>query len=175
MISAPKWYTTLDYFYIIGGNSESNNTVTILYKFQEMDCSSHSTHCHLIEPLSSPETPLLISSRSSKLTFRERLAQANCLPRRLCLPSKAAVLILFWTLVVSTIYTTIQKDTVTIVIRLREIEHPAMQKFDLLVMYLVFAVISLLYPLAGFLADVQYMVATGQSLPACTCYCAASH
>ena len=121
-----------------------------------MDCSNHSTHRHLIESLSSPETPLLISSRSLKLTFREKLAQANCLPRRLCLPSKAAVLTLFWTVVVSAIYTTVQKDTVTIVIRLREIEHPAIQKFDLLIMYLVYVVISLLYPLAGFLADIRY-------------------
>ena len=123
---------------------------------------NHSSDCQPMETLSSPETtPLLVSSESSKLAFKERLVQANVLPRGLCLPSKAAVLILFWTLVVSTIYTIAQEGTVIIVIRLREIEHTAIHSFskhnfDPLITYLAFVVISLLYPLAGFLADVCY-------------------
>ena len=60
----------------------------------------------------SESEPLLYQSHAPKVprmrTFRGRLIRrVNFLPRQLCLPSKAAVLILFWMVVVSTIYGTV--------------------------------------------------------------------
>ena len=122
---------------------------------------SSSNSSQLIEPVGSPETQPLLSSLQSfpSITLRERLSRANCLPRGLCLPSKAAVLILFWTLVVSAIYKTAEQGIMYTAERLKEREQKhlhflATNHFDILLTYLVFVVLLLVYPLAGFVADV---------------------
>jgi peptide/histidine transporter 3/4 len=117
----------------------------------------------LIEPVSSPETqPLLSPLQSSSgayINFRERLVRVNCLPRGLCLPSKAAVLILIWTLIVSAIYKTAEEGTTYAVYRLKESEKThfhflAVNHSDIFLTYLIFVLLLLVYPVAGFVADV---------------------
>ena len=114
----------------------------------------------LLEPVSSPEShPLLSPVQSTRITFRERLARVNFLPRGLCLPSKAAVLILFWTLIVSAINATAEEGTSYTTARLRETKSKHLHfltknNFDILLTYLVFVLLLVLYPFAGFMADV---------------------
>ena len=122
--------------------------------------SNRSGSSQLTEPVSASETrPLLALSDSVHITFRERLARAKFSPRHLCLPSKAAVLILFWTLTVSAIYKTASEGTVYTTRRLRNLEEGrfhflSVNDLDILLTYLVFVLLLLLYPLAGFTADV---------------------
>ena len=124
---------------------------------------SSSSSSQLIEPVGSQETQPLLSPLQSLsgtyISLRERLARVNCLPRGLCLPSKAAVLILFWTLVVSAIYKTAEEGTMYTVKTLKETEKThlrflAVNHSDILLTYLVFVLLLLVYPLAGFMADV---------------------
>ena len=106
----------------------------------------------LTEPSAALESASLLTSyKAAKLTFRERLGHANFRPKGLCLPSKAAVLILVWMLVVSAIYSTIQDGTLAAISINRK---TATQNSDLLLTYLVFVLMSMLYPFAGFIADV---------------------
>ena len=100
-----------------------------------------------------PHVSLLPQTRT---IVRERLCHASFLPRHLCLPSKAAVLILFWTLVVSAIYTTATESAgvvAQIVSNKIHIGGPNLNE-KIFFSYLSFALASLFYPLAGFLADV---------------------
>ena len=123
---------------------------------------SSSNSSQLIEPVGSPETQPLLSLQSSSgvyISLRERLARVNCLPQGLCLPSKAAVLILFWTLIVSAIYRTAEEGTMYAVRELKDTEKThfhflAVNHSDILLTYLVFVLLLLVYPLAGFVADV---------------------
>ena len=122
--------------------------------------NSTSNDSQLIEPISPPETqPLLQSSSGTYISFRERLVRVNCLPQGLCLPSKAAVLILIWTLIVSAIYKTAEEGTTYTVYRLKESEKThfhflAVNHSDIFITYLIFVLLLLVYPLAGFVADV---------------------
>ena len=122
--------------------------------------NSTSNDSQLIEPISPPETqPLLQSSSGTYISFREWLVRVNCLPRGLCLPSKAAVLILIWTLIVSAIYKTAEEGTTYTVYRLKESEKThfhflAVNHSDIFITYLIFVLLLLVYPLAGFVADV---------------------
>ena len=125
--------------------------------------NSISNDSRLVEPISSPETQPLLSplesSSGTYISFRERLVRVNCLPRGLCLPSKAAVLILIWTLIVSAIYKTAEEGTTYTVHRLKESEKThfhflAVNHSDIFITYLIFVLLLLVYPLAGFVADV---------------------
>ena len=125
---------------------------------------SSSDSNQLVEPVSSPETqpllsPLQSSSSGTYISLRVRLARVNCLPRGLCLPSKAAVLILIWTLVVSAIYKTAEEGTRYSVNRLQNSEKThfhflAINHSNIFLTYLIFVLLLLVYPLAGFVADV---------------------
>ena len=119
----------------------------------------YSGSSQLVEPCSQETQPLLSPVKSISINFRARLARANFIPRGLCLPSKAAVLILFWTLIVSIIYKTVQEGTKYITTRLREREQEHFHfltgnNFDILLTYLASVLLLLLYPFAGFTADV---------------------
>ena len=92
--------------------------------------------------LSFPERP--------KLTARERLSHAGFLPRQLGVPSKSAVLILVWTLVVSAIWVTTRGGTSFVVDKLK-LSHP----YDILLNHVVYVLAMFLYPLVGFIADVR--------------------
>ena len=105
-----------------------------------------SLNSELVEPLGSTESVPLLSPL--RITYRERLGYANFVPRGLCLPSKAAVLILVWVLVVSAINETLEESIRS------TIAYDISHNLDVLLTYVVFVLISLLYPFSGFLADV---------------------
>ena len=119
-----------------------------------MDLGS-TTYSQLVEPVQSQETqPLLSHSQSIGITFRERLARANFVPRQLCLPSKAAVLILFWSLLVGAIYMIAKEGTDFAADLLGQQKLKFFHSYDILLTRFIFVLIFVLYPFAGFLADV---------------------
>ena len=121
--------------------------------------SSSSTDNQLVEPGRFPETqPLLPVTWPIGITFKEKLARANFLPRKLHIPSKSAVLILFWSLLVGAIYMT-AKEGVNIAAKLsvgHQRRFEFFHSYDILLTRLVFVLVFLLYPFAGFLVDVCY-------------------
>ena len=68
----------------------------------------------MIDLASSPAETQPLLSPVGMPTFCERLYQVCAPPRHLCLPSKAAVLILLWSAVVGTAYTLAMDATVAI-------------------------------------------------------------
>ena len=124
-----------------------------------MDLSSSSSDSLLIEPDRFPEShPLLPAGQHPiHITFKEKLARANFLPRKLYLPSKSAVLILFWSLLVGAIYMTAKEGTefsAKLFVLQRGLKD--FHGYDILLTRLIFVLVFLLYPFAGFLADVCY-------------------
>ena len=108
----------------------------------------------LYDPVTSTESVPLLSTEetySSKLKFR--LSLINIIPRQLCLPSKAAVIILLWTAVVSAIYKTSVEEALYI-IGTSHFDRELEDNLGILLVYIVFVFVYLLYPLAGFIADV---------------------
>ena len=107
--------------------------------------------------VSSDREPLL-SSSLHKTPCWERLGRARFLPlHQLCLQSKAALLILISTAVVSAGFTLIIEGTGIAAQKLSDRLHVGTISLDerAFFVYLGFAVASLFYPLAGFLADVH--------------------
>ena len=114
------------------------------------------TYSNLVEPVRYEEDqPLLLSSstRPTVITIRERLARANFRPRRLCLPSTSAVLLLFWSLLVGAIYMSGKAGANFTAHQLGEY-HIFFHGIGVLLTSLVFLFVFILYPFAGFLADV---------------------
>ena len=113
------------------------------------------TYSQLVEPVRYEEDqPLLPSSvQPTGITIRERLARANFIPRRLCLPSASAVLLLFWSLLVGVIYMSGKAGANFGAHRLAEV-HTFFHSTSILVTRLVFLLVFILYPFAGFLADI---------------------
>ena len=122
-----------------------------------------------MEPMSSNSSvlTLLVSSRAETQpllspveapTIKKRLSQACISPTHLCLPSKAAVLILLWSAIVGAINTLAMDTTVAVGVALKDVNVHG-QKLDnillnVLIPYLCTALVLLLYPLGGFMADV---------------------
>ena len=91
-------------------------------------------------------------------SMRKRISQACVSPTHLCLPSKAAILILIWSAIVGAMNTLGMDTTVAVGVALKEVEFFG-QKFNnillnVLVPYLCTALVMLLYPLGGFVADI---------------------
>lgn len=102
--------------------------------------------------------PLLSPMPKVRATIRRRLFYMNLVPRGLCLPSKTTVLILFWTLVVSAIYSTVTESagvTVEIMSNKTHIHFKGGISKTVFLSYLGFVLASLFYPFAGYLADVH--------------------
>ena len=124
-----------------------------------MDVGSSSNSSMLTQPVSSPAETQPLLSPIAMPTLRERLNQACVLPRHLCLPSKAAVLILFWSAIVGTAYALAMDATVAIGVVLTNDKING-HKLDnnilinVLVPYVCLALVMLLYPLSGFMADI---------------------
>ena len=110
----------------------------------------------------SESEPLLSPVVQIKTTIKNKLHQYrfSFLPRQLCLPSKAAVLILLWTVVVSAIYATVSASTgvgaqiVSEKIHFGKVIDKANLNEKTFFAYMIFAIAALFYPFAGFIADV---------------------
>ena len=91
-------------------------------------------------------------------TIKKRLSQACISPTHLCLPSKAAALILLWSAIVGAMNTLATDATVAVGVALQEVQIHG-HKLDnillnVLIPYLCTALVLLLYPLGGFVADI---------------------
>ena len=107
----------------------------------------------LEEPVKCLETARLLTPvQPGYVTFKQRLSQINFHPRQLCLPSKAAILILLWTIIVSTMYKT-AAETVIHVFSKSDFDLSD-KNLAIMFFYLVTTLVLLLYPFAGFVADV---------------------
>ena len=141
-----------------------------------MDESSN----ELYEPHTPPElVPLVSTEYTYRSKLRFKLSLINLIPRQLCLPSKAAVVILLWTAVVSAMYKT-AGETALHIIDTKIVDQYIKDNIGVLIVYLVFVMVYVLYPLAGFLADIycgRYkMVITSLCLLLCGsgCFCISS-
>ena len=106
---------------------------------------------------SQAETQPLLSPVDAP-SIKKTLSQTCISPTHLCLPSKAAVLILFWSAIVGTMYTLAMDATVAVGVALQDVNFHG-QKLDnillnVLIPYLCTALVMLLYPLGGFMADI---------------------
>ena len=105
--------------------------------------------------------PLLSTLPKVSATIRRRLFYINLIPRGLCLPSKTAVLILLWTLVVSAIYSTVTESVALAeeIVSNTSPSHILVGKGGtgkaVFFTYLSFVLASLFYPFTGYMADVH--------------------
>ena len=77
-----------------------------------------------------------------------------CSCKHLCLPSKPAILIIFWTAVVGAVYNLVLLLAVVIVDRNQLFSYDISLSANECLPYVILAFISLFYPLSGFTADV---------------------
>ena len=96
------------------------------------------------EPLLSPLEDNKHCHESLQHWFR-----TYCLTKRLCLPSKAAILILLWTALVGAVYQQLRSTAVALI---DNSEHNASHYNSLC--YAVLALVMVFYPLSGFVADI---------------------
>ena len=117
---------------------------------------------HLVPPLasSSTETRALLAGTAPsrhlnftlKVCFR-RLSSTICQSRYLCLPSKAAILILLWTAVIGAVNTAVI-GTIALVIDLNTLTSGVSISLSDSLSYALLAVMMMFYPISGFLADI---------------------
>ena len=105
-------------------------------------------------PTDTDSTPLLPTGTAYHSKLRAKLTLLNCIPRprQLCLPSKAAVVILLWTAVVSAMY--MSAEEIAYILGTKKLDLQIEKNTGALLVYLIFALVYLTYPIAGFLADV---------------------
>ena len=113
----------------------------------------------MTQPVSSPERQPLLYSPITAPSLRERFSHACVLPRHLCLPSKAAVLILVWSALVGAVYTLILDFSIALGVYGKKFKFDG-HKYHLNVFLNVFipyaclALVLLVYPFSGLVADV---------------------
>ena len=91
---------------------------------------------------------------SSPLQRQQRAAISCPPPKHLCLPSKAAILILLWTAIVGALYYIIMGSAAAIEIHVeRSRTNSSISIYEPL-LYAILAFVMMLYPLSGFIADV---------------------
>ena len=114
----------------------------------------------LINPVSQREAQTSLLSPIPELQgARYVLHQISCLPCNICVKSKAALLILLWSVVIGAFYLSLLTGFVSIGFVLqnnyfkKELNWVV---FVFIVEYAILALIQLLYPLSGFIADVYW-------------------
>ena len=113
----------------------------------------------MIQPVSTPEAQPLLGSPLPQLSYRKRLGHACAFPRHLCPPSKAAALILVWSAIVGSTYTFAMDSSVVLgiagkTLKIHGHKHHLNIFINVFVPYACLALVLLIYPLSGFMADV---------------------
>lgn len=121
--------------------------------------SKSSTGSPMIQPVSTPEAQPLLGSPLPELSYRKRLGHACAFPRHLCPPSKAAALILVWSAIVGSTYTFAMDSSVALgvagkTLKIHGHKHHLNIFINILIPYTCLALVLLIYPLSGFMADV---------------------
>ena len=122
--------------------------------------SKSSSGSLMIQPVSTPEeSQPLLSSPLPQLSYRKRLGHACAFPSHLCPPSKAAALILVWSAIVGSTYTFAMDSSVALgvagkTLKIHGHKHHLNIFINILIPYTCLALVLLIYPLSGFVADV---------------------
>ena len=121
--------------------------------------SMSSSNSVMTQPVSSPERRPLLHSPVITPSLRERFALACINPRHLCLPSKAAVLILVWSALVGAVYTLVIDFSIAIGVygkkfKLNGHKYHLNVFLNVFVPYACVALVLLVYPFSGLVADV---------------------
>ena len=90
---------------------------------------------------------------SSPSPQRRQDSSIICSCKHLCLPSKAAILILFWTAVVDTVYNVVL-ILAAVIADTWSLSPDISISANYYLPYAILAFVSMLYPLSGFIADV---------------------
>ena len=103
----------------------------------------------------SESTHLLVNTASegSPSPLQQKSVCISCpLSKHLCLPSKAAILILLWTIIVGTVYHNLVGDAAGLVVSSARLN--TYFSMYVSVPYAILAIVMMFYPLSGFIADV---------------------
>ena len=100
-------------------------------------------------------TQLLVNNSKSEGSspLQQMSVCSSCSPSKdLCLPSKAAILILLWTIIVGVMYHNIVDLSVLLVVSIPQ-PNTILSEYEPLP-YALLAIVMMFYPLSGFIADV---------------------
>ena len=100
-------------------------------------------------------TQLLVNNSKSEVSspLQQMSVCSSCSPSKdLCLPSKAAILILLWTIIVGATYHSIMGFSVLFVVSISP-PNTILSEYEPLP-YALLAIVMMFYPLSGFIADV---------------------
>ena len=93
------------------------------------------------------------ASEDSSSALQQKSVCISCLPsKHLCLPSKAAILILLWTAIVGAMYHNLVSLSVLLVLNYTQ-PNTILSQYEPL-LYAILAIVMMFYPLSGFIADV---------------------
>ena len=103
------------------------------------------------------ESSCLLPPINDPLSSSRRQKKRDRFCTHLCLPSKAAILILFWTAAVGTAYYTVLFASVTFIDGIPITSTVGIsQTVNGTTLYAILAIVMMLYPLFGFVADVHF-------------------
>ena len=95
----------------------------------------------------------VVDSLSSTLSSQQKIIRSCLLIRKICLPSKAAIYVLFSAAIVGCIYYTLMGTVVAFIVSSSSyLNVPSSVYFSL--PYAILALVMIFYPLGGFIADV---------------------
>ena len=83
----------------------------------------------------------------------QRQQESSCACKHLCLPSKAAILMIFWTAVVGVVHNLVL-ILAFVLVDTRPLSPGISISANDYLLYAILAFVSMLYPLSGFIADV---------------------
>ena len=98
------------------------------------------------------------SLSDSKPLLPKQQSHVVCQCHRLCLRSKAAILIILWTIVIGMVYTTLFVITASFITQYQNHDLSKVDSvvtYPLIIVYSLLAVVAMFYPLVGFVADVS--------------------
>ena len=108
---------------------------------------------HAADPSESSRLLVNTASEDSSSPLQQKSVCSSCPPSKLlCLPSKAAILILFWTAIVGVMYFNFVGISAVLVLS-NQTPNVVLSEYEPLP-YAILAIVMIFYPLSGFIADV---------------------
>ena len=108
---------------------------------------------HAAGPTESSHLLVNTASEDSSSALQQKSVCISCLPsKHLCLPSKAAILILLWTAIVGAMYHNLVSLSALLVLS-NQTPNAVLSQYEPLP-YAILAIVMMFYPLSGFIADV---------------------
>ena len=108
---------------------------------------------HAAGPTESSHLLVNTASEDSSSALQQKSVCISCLPsKHLCLPSKAAILILLWTAIVGAMYHNLVSLSALLVL-INTQPNTTLSQYEPLP-YAILAIVMMFYPLSGFIADV---------------------